>query len=371
MSSKITKTTWKKYGLFCLIGALILPLGSCIDDKATHANTTSISILNSSKSSQQTLSRLNIVKRRGSLVCGIGGELPGFSYVDSNGSYAGIDVDICRAIAAALFDDPRKVIFRQLSTEERFDVLKSGEIDLLSRNTTQTLSRDTDGDLDFTPPIFYDNQGIMVNRASKISNLNTIADLKDKSICVAEKTTSYDNLTEYMNLRKIKYTPLTSVDRDSLYSSYERNLCQAITGDISQLVARRTMFANPQEHQILPQIISQEPLAPVVRHQDSQWFDTVEWVTFALIEAEELGIDSENINSYKKSKDSYVKHFLGREGDVGIKMGLSNDFAARIIKHVGNYGEIYDRNIGRPFGVARGQNALWKNGGLMYSPPFD
>ena len=308
------------------------------------------------------------IKQRGYLICGINGELPGFSYVNAEGIYQGIDVDLCRAIAAALFDDPSKVKFRALNAEERFEVLKSGEIDLLSRNTTQTLSRDTDGNLDFTPPIFYDAQGIMVNQSSKITNLSQ---LKDKTICVPEKTTSYDNLQDYLTQESISAEVFALDDRESLFRRYEQNQCQAITGDISQLVARRTVLANPQEHVILPEAISQEPLAPAVIHEDSQWFDVVKWVTFALIQAEEFEITSTNVNLYKRSKETAIRRFLGSEGTLGTDMGLPNDFARRIIKHVGNYGEIYERNLKQPFGLQRGRNALWSDGGLMYSPPFN
>lgn len=313
-------------------------------------------------------SNLATIKERGELICGVSGELPGFSFINAEGRYAGIDVDFCRAVASALFDDPNAVEFRSLNAKERFEVLKSGEIDLLSRNTTQTLSRDSDENIEFTPPIFYDRQGIMVNQNNGIK---TVADLQDRSICVAENTTSYDNLLDYMSQQNITYTSMALSEPDSLYDSYEKNVCQAITGDISNLVARRTLLANPKQHQILPQTISQEPLAPVLLHQDSQWFDVVKWVTYALIQAEELGIDSENINSFKNTQDSEIKRFLGNSSDADSIPGLSNDFPARIIEHVGNYGEIYERNIGQPFDLERGQNALWRDGGLMYSPPFN
>ena len=351
---------WRqKSAFFCLGAALFMPLTACNKNSDREAL---------ASASQGDSNHLEVIKERGELICGIGGEIPGFSYVDAEGRYIGIDVDFCRAVASALFDDPNRVKFRSLNAKERFEALKSGEIDLLSRNTTQTLSRDSDENLEFTPPIFYDRQGIMVNQNNDIKS---IADLQNKAICVAENTTSYDNLLEYMSQENIEYTPMASSDRDSLYDSYEKNICQAITGDISHLVASRTLLANPKEHQILPQTISQEPLAPVVLQQDSQWFDVVKWVTYTLVQAEELGIDSENINSFKTSQDSEIKRFLGIDSDVGSLMGLSDDFTARIIKHVGNYGEIYDRNIGQPFDLERGQNALWTDGGLMYSPPFN
>ena len=311
-------------------------------------------------------SRLDIIKARGYLVCGVSGELPGFSYIDRDGMYAGLDVDICRAISAAIFDDPTKVKFRNLSAAERFDVLKAGEIDLLSRNTTQTFSRDTDGRIEFTPTTFHDAQGIMVNKASSIKSS---ADLAKKAICVVANTTSYDNLQDYMQSQSIPYQPRSSENASLLFDDYEHNRCQAITGDVSQLVARKTLLANPQDHQIL-NTISQEPLAPAVLHQDSQWYDAVKWITYALIQAEELDITSENISIYKSSKDSEIQRFLGIESNLGSSMGLSNDFTVRVVKHVGNYGEIYDRNIGQRFGLARNNNALWENGGLMYSPPF-
>ena len=313
-------------------------------------------------------SYLDRIKEREYLICGVNGELPGFSFVNAQGNYAGIDVDLCRAIAAAIFDDPTKVKFRNLNANERFDVLKSGEIDILSRNTTQTLSRDTDGNLEFTPPIFYDAQGIMVNQASNIEELQ---ELEGKTICVPEKTTSYDNLKDYLEQTNISAKIFSSEDREALFRNYEQNQCQAITGDISQLVTRRTILANPREHIILSETISQEPLAPAVLQQDSQWFDVVKWVTFALIQAEEWDITSDNINIYRNSKELAIRRFLGVEGTLGSDMGLSNDFARRVIKHVGNYSEIYERNLGQPFNLERGRNALWRDGGQLYAPPFN
>jgi len=355
-------SSWKqKCSFLFLMATLLTSLGGC-NSKITQTNTAK------NNSSEQNSGVLETIKKRGYLICGISGEIPGFSFVDFNSKYAGMDVDFCRAVASALFDDPDRVKFRELDIDNRFTALKSGEIDLLSRNTTQTLSRDIDGDLEFTPPIYYDAQGIMVHQDSGIKNIN---DLKGESICVAEGTTSYDNLTDYMAQAGIEYTPLLDSDKESLYNSYEYNRCQAITGDISQLVARKILLANPNDHRILEQKIGQEPLAPVVVHGDSRWFDVVKWVTFALIEAEELNINSSNLSLYKNSSDLEIKNFLGKNGELGSKMGLSNDFTFRIIRHVGNYQEIYDRNIGQPFDLKRGQNALWQNGGLMYSPPFN
>ena len=355
------RLTWRKSSFLFLI-ATLLALVAIYGSKTTQADSFTNKISNTEDS------YLDKVKQRGYLVCGVSGEVPGFSFVNAEGKYVGMDVDLCRAVASAMFDDPTKVKFRDLNAQERFDVLKSGEIDLLSRNTTNTLSRDANDNLDFTPTIFYDAQGIMV---SKASGIKILADLEGKSICVVENTTSYNNLKDYMDSKRIKYKPLTSLDRESLFDSYEHNSCQAITGDISFLVARKVLLANPNEHQILPQRIAQEPLAPAVIHQDSQWFDVVKWVTFALFQAEELDINSTNISTKKNSKDLEIRRFLGIDSNLGSQMGLSDDFALRIIKHVGNYQEIYDRNLGKPFSLQRGQNALWKDGGLMYSPPFN
>lgn len=353
--------------LTALVGSLML--SAATKDQSNNIATHSSEANAVNQPQQQSgVSQLDRIKHRGYLICGVNGELPGFSFVNADGNYAGIDVDFCRAIAAAIFDDARRVQFRDVTAEERFEVLKSGEIDLLSRNTTETLSRDADENLDFTPPIFYDAQGVLVNRYSKIQNLRKLA---NQTICVPGDTTSYDNLQDYLHQSEIDAKILTSDDREALFDFYEQNRCQAITGDISQLIVRKTILANPQDHIILAQHISQEPLAPVLIHQDSQWFDIVKWVTFALIQAEELNINSENINVYHKSKESEIRRFLGMEGTLGSDMGLANDFTQRIIEQVGNYSEIYERNLGQPFGLARGKNALWKEGGLMYSPPFN
>lgn len=355
------RLTWRKSSFLFLI-ATLLALVAVYGSKTTQADSSKNKISNTQNS------YLDKVKQRGYLVCGVSGEVPGFSFVNAEGKYVGMDVDFCRAVASALFDNPDSVKFRDLNAEERFDVLKSGEIDLLSRNTTNTLSRDANDNLDFTPTIFYDAQGIMVNRDSGIKE---IADLKGKSICVTKSTTSYDNLQNYMSQQEIEYTPVAMSDKESLFNAYEHNRCQAITGDISQLISRKVLLANAQEHRILSQTIAQEPLAPAIINRNSEWFDVVKWVTFALFQAEELGINSTNITTKKNSKNLEIRRFLGVDSSLGSQMGLSDDFALKIIKHVGNYQEIYDRNLGKPFGLERGQNALWRDGGLMYSPPFN
>jgi general L-amino acid transport system substrate-binding protein len=312
-------------------------------------------------------SRLNKVKSRGKLICGVNGQLPGFSLVDEAGNYSGIDVDICRALAAALFDDPRKIEFRNLDTQNRFLAVQSGEVDLLIRNTTWTLSRDTALGMEFAPTTFYDGQGLLVTNKSQIKNLN---DLDGKSVCVLSGTTNEQNLAERMRKVGLSYAPIVFEDADLLYDAYSQGGCEAATSDRSQLTARRLLLAKPDDHQVLKLVLSKEPLAPVTINDDSLWFDVVKWVIYTMIEAEELGINSQNVASFAQTKNPEIRRFLGLEGNLGEELGLPNDFTQRIIKHVGNYEEVYERNLGKPFGLERGLNALWKDGGLMYAPPF-
>ena len=336
--------------------ALLLLLGGC-GDRDTKAEDNSL----------DSNSRLNLVKERGSLICGVNGELPGFSFVDENGTYSGLDVDLCRAIASAMFDDPNKVEFRDLDAQERFTAVQSGEVDLLSRNTTWTLSRDTSVGMEFAPTTFYDGQGILTTKASKIENLD---DLNGKSVCLLSGTTNEENLSNRARQLGLDYSAVVFKDPDSLYAAYERGDCEAATSDRSQLTARRAVMNKPEEHQVLKVVLSKEPLGPLTADGDSQWFDVVEWITYAIIQAEQLGINSENVDSFAKTEDPQIRRFLGLEGTLGKDLGLPNDFARRIIKNVGNYDEIYERNIGKPFNLDRGLNALWTDGGLMYSPPF-
>jgi general L-amino acid transport system substrate-binding protein len=313
--------------------------------------------------------RLAQVLARGELVCGVSGELPGFSFVDQNGDYSGLDVDVCRAIAAALFDDPSKVEYRNLNAKERFTAVQTGEVDILSRNTTWSISRDTAVGLEFAPVVFYDSQALMVKAASNIKDL---AQLKDKAICIQIGTSTEQNLTDQMRKRNIPYKPLVFEDVNTMFGAYSGGRCEAVTADRSQLTSRRTKFPQPNEHVILAEALSKEPLAPAVTDGDSRWHDVVKWVIYGLIEAEEQGITTQNLAEQLKSADPNRRRFLGVEGTIGKDMGLTNDFAARIVKHVGNYGQIYDRNLGSktPLNLARGQNNLWNQGGLMYAPPF-
>jgi general L-amino acid transport system substrate-binding protein len=345
---------------------LIFLVSACGEQKSTTTNTTESTDTTQSKDTTKT-SQLDTVKKRGKLICGVSGELPGFSFVNEKGEYLGLDVDLCRAVAAALFDDPNQVEYRNLSAAQRFTALQTGEVDLLSRNTTWTISRDTSIGMEFAPTIFYDAQGIMVSSNSGVEKL---AQLQGKTICVKSGTTAEQNLADQMSNRKIEYTSVVFGDEDTLYNSYAQGRCEAITADRTQLIGRRAILPNPENHTILKTVMSKEPLGPLVVDGDSTWFDAVKWITYALIQAEEFGINSSNLNTFINSSDPNIKRFLGTEESFGEAMGLPNDFAARIIKHVGNYGEIYERNIGKPFNLDRGLNQLWTKGGLLYSPPF-
>ncbi|HHP7231729.1 MAG TPA: amino acid ABC transporter substrate-binding protein [Xenococcaceae cyanobacterium] len=340
-----------------LAGFLTIALAACGGGGEETASSTDEAIT----------SRLDTVKSRDNVACGVNGQLPGFSFVNENGEYSGMDVDICRAIAAALFDDPTRVEYRDLSAQERFTAVQSGEVDVLSRNTTWTLSRDTSVGMEFAPTTFYDGQGVMATNASGVEE---VQDLEGKSVCVLAGTTNEQNLADRMRKLGVDYQQVVFEDTDAVYAAYEQGRCEAVTSDRSQLTARRVVLSNPDDHQVLDVVISKEPLAPLVANGDAMWFDAVKWITYALIQGEELGITSENIDTFANSEDPQIRRFLGQEGNLGEDMGLPNDFAARIIRHVGNYGEVYERNIGEPFDLDRGLNQLWTNGGLLYSPPF-
>ena len=348
-----------------LLASILIAVGSGCSSGSNNDN--AVSSDNDTESSVDSNSRLATVSDRGNLICGVNGQLPGFSFVDENGEYSGMDVDICRAVAAAMFDDPSKVEYRDLSAQERFTAVQSGEVDFLSRNTTWTLSRDTSVGMEFAPTTFYDGQGLL---ASKSSGVERLEDLNNKSVCVLSGTTNEQNLADRMRKLGLSYSPVVFEDVDLLYGAYEQGRCEVATSDRSQLTARRAVLSEPDNHQVLDVVLSKEPLGPLVANGDSQWFDVVKWVVYATIEAEELGINSQNVSTLAQTEDPEIKRFLGGEGNLGEDMGLPNDFAKRVITHVGNYGEIYERNIGTPFELERGLNALWENGGLMYSPPF-
>jgi general L-amino acid transport system substrate-binding protein len=313
---------------------------------------------------------LEKVKKRGSLNCGTTMGVVGFSSADSKGNWSGLEVDICRAVAAAVFGDPKKVKFIPLSGQARFTALQSGEIDILSRVTTWTLTRDTSLGLNFAPTTFYDGQGFLVRKKDKVSK---IKDLNGATICTQQGTTSELNLADYFRANRIKMKQVVFESNDEVTQAFFKGRCDAFTNDKSGLVAERSKTKNPEDYIILEESISKEPLSPAVVHGDDQWFDIVKWSVFAMISAEEFGITSKNVDEIKKkSKVPNVKRLLGVTEGNGAALGLKEEWAYNIIKLVGNYGEVFERNIGQesPLKLERGQNALWTKGGLMYAPPI-
>ena len=316
--------------------------------------------------SAQTLAA---IKSRGELICGANGTLAGFGLPDPQGNWTGFDVDFCRAIAAAIFNDPTKVKFVPLTAKDRFTALQSGEIDVLSRNTTWTLSRDTSLGLDFVAVTYYDGQGFMVRKALKVSSA---LELNGAAVCVQQGTTSELNLADYFRANQMQLKTVTFATGDEARKAYESGRCDAYTTDSSGLYGERQKLAVPGDHIVLPEIISKEPLTPAVRHGDNQWTDIVRWTHFAMIDAEELGVTQANVDEKLKSDDPETRRMLGAEGQYGEALGLTNDWVYRIIKHVGNYGEVFERNVGKgsPLKIVRGLNAQWTKGGLQYGPPF-
>jgi general L-amino acid transport system substrate-binding protein len=312
---------------------------------------------------------LTTVKTRGVLNCGSNPGLAGFGLPDAQGNWTGLDVDVCRAIAAAIFDDPTKVKFVPLTAKDRFTALQSGEVDVLVRNTTWTSSRDTSLGLNFTGVDYYDGQGFMVRKALKV---NSALELSDAAVCVQQGTTTELNLADYFRANKMKLKTVTFESSDQAVKAYDAGRCDAYTTDASGLYAERLRLANPNDHVVLPEIISKEPLGPAVRHGDDQWFDIVKWVFFAMIIAEEEGLTQKNINEALGSDKPDIKKFVGTEGNYGEQLGLTKDWAVRIVKHVGNYGEVFERNVGMgsPLKIQRGLNALWTKGGIQYAPPI-
>ncbi|WP_022722730.1 amino acid ABC transporter substrate-binding protein [Rhodopseudomonas sp. B29] len=312
---------------------------------------------------------LKTVKDRGQLSCGVSQGLPGFSAPDDKGNWTGLDVDVCRAIAAAVFDDPTKVKFVPLSAKDRFTALQSGEIDVLSRNTTWTLSRDTSLGVNFTGVSYYDGQGFMVKKALKV---NSALELNGASVCVQTGTTNEQNLADYFKGNNMKYEVIAFANADEAVKAYESGRCDVFTSDVSQLYAQRLKLAAPTESVVLPEVISKEPLGPLVRHGDDQWFDIVKWTLFAMINAEELGITQKNVDEMAKSDKPELKRVFGTDGNLGEQLGLTKDWVTRIIKATGNYGESFERNVGTgsKLEIARGLNKLWNKGGIMYAPPI-
>lgn len=315
--------------------------------------------------SAQTLAA---TKERGAVRCGVNTGLPGFGYQKDDGEWAGLDVDYCRAIAAAIFGDGTKVTFTPLSAVQRFPALQNNEVDVLARNTTWTMSRDTALGLDFAGINYYDGQGFMVREALGV---NSALQLSGATVCVQSGTTTELNLADYFRANNLEYNPVVIESQADVNAAYDSGRCDALTTDASGLYASRLELGNPDEHIVLPEIISKEPLGPAVRQGDPQWFDVVKWVHNALLNAEEFGITQANVEEMKTSDNVEIRRLLGTEGTFGADAGLPADWAAQAIKAVGNYGEMFERNVGAgsPLGIARGQNALWTNGGLQYAPP--
>jgi len=312
---------------------------------------------------------LKAVTDRGTLNCGANGTLAGFGLPDAQGKWTGLDVDVCRAIAAAIFNDPNKVKFVPLSAKDRFTALQSGEVDVLVRNTTWTSSRDSSLGLSFTGVDYYDGQGFMVRKSLKV---NSALELGDASVCVQQGTTTELNLADYFHAHNMKLKSVTFATANEAVKAYDAGRCDSYTTDASGLYAERLRLANPNDHIILPEIISKEPLGPAVRQGDDKWFTIVKWVLFAMIDAEELNVSSKNIDDMMKSTNPDVKRLVGTEGNYGEQIGLSKDWAVRIIKLVGNYGEVFERNVGQgsPLKIDRGLNKLWNRGGIQYAPPI-
>jgi len=307
--------------------------------------------------------------RRGEVLCGVNQGLPGFSIPDDKGNWTGFDVDFCRAVAAAIFDDPKKIRFIPLDANERFKELQSRKIDILSRNSTWSMSRETSYDLYFPAVSYYDGQGFMVRDSRKSESA---LELDGAKVCVQNNTTTQLNLGDYFKTNNMKFEERRFDKLDDVVKAYDSGDCDVLTADVSQLYALRLRLAKPGQSTILPDVISKEPLAPVVRQRDDDWMMIVKWTLYAMINAEELGITSANIDEALKSKKPDVMRLVGTEGAYGEVIGLPKDWAARVIRHVGNYGEVYERNVGQgsKLGIPRGLNQLWSAGGIQYAPPI-
>lgn len=349
----------KLYALLVILLTLSIVLSACSsgDDEEATAE-------------PDTARRLPIVKDRGKLVCGSRTDLLAFGYLDEEGNNVGFDIDLCRAVAAAIFNDTNAVEFVPLTATERGPALQTAEVDMLSRNVTWTSSRDAQWG-NFTNVMFYDGQGMIVPKAS---GATTLEDLNGATVCVTTGTTTELNLADNFRQRGLDFTAVTFEDTATVYSTYEDGRCDAATSDKSQLAAVRQGFANPDDHVILDVTMSKEPLTPAVPSGDDQWFDLVKTVMYVLINAEELGVTSQNVDEMMNSDNIPIRRLLGVEGEFGqADLGLSNDFAANVIKAVGNYGEIYDRYMGPngdAFDLPRSINKLWSDGGLIYAPPL-
>jgi general L-amino acid transport system substrate-binding protein len=313
---------------------------------------------------------LQTVLDRGRLICAGNASVPGFGYLDPDTqAYAGFDIDFCKAVAAAIFDDPEAIEIVPTTAQNRFPTLQSGEADLLIRNTTWAISRDTSLGFDFGPVTFYDGQGMMV-RAD--SGIETLEDMEGGTVCVQQGTTTEQNLADVMSFLGVNYEPIVLADAVATREAYDQGRCDGFTTDKSGLVSQQILLTVPEDHVILDVTMSKEPLGPLVRHGDNNWGDVLTWVVYCTLAGEEYDINSGNVADMIGSDDPVIQNILGVTGDLGLALGLTADFCARVITHVGNYAEIYDRNLGpdTPFNLPRGLNALYTNGGLQYAPPF-
>lgn len=312
---------------------------------------------------------LQAVIERDKVICGGNAAVPGFGFLNEDGSFAGFDIDFCKVVAAAALGDATKFEIRATSGTDRFPILQSGEIDVLIRNTTWTISRDSSLGFDFGPTTFYDGQGMMVLKASGIESL---ADMGGATVCVQAGTTTEKNLTDVFAAMGLDFEPKVYPDADTTRTAYDSGECDGFTTDKSGLVSQQTLMTNPADHIILADTMSKEPLGPLFRHGDNNWGDVISWATYCTIAAEEYGITSENVDGFLGGDDPVIQNLLGEAGDLGTALGLSTDFCYQVIKQVGNYAEIYARNLGpdTPFNLPRGLNSLYSEGGLLYAPPF-
>jgi general L-amino acid transport system substrate-binding protein len=312
---------------------------------------------------------LDQVKQKGFVQCGVSTGLPGFSNPNEKGEWTGLDVDLCRGIAAAIFDDPSKVKFSPLSAKDRFTALQSGEIDVLARNTTWTLSRDATLGLNFTATNYYDGQGFLVRKSLGVGSAK---ELNGASVCTQSGTTTELNVADFFRGNNLQYEVVAFQGQEETLKAYESGRCEVFTSDSSQLYALRLKLADKDEHVVLPELISKEPLATAVRQGDDQWFDVVKWVHYAMLNAEEAGVTSKNVTEMVNSPNPDVRRMLGAEGNFGEQLGLTKDWVVRIVGKVGNYGESFERNVGEgsALKIKRGINALWNKGGLQYGAPI-
>ena len=312
---------------------------------------------------------LDDIKKRGELRCGVTQALAGFSVADDKGRWTGLDVDYCRALASAIFHDPEKVTFRPTSSKERFTVLQSGEIDVLARVTTWTTSRDVDMPFDFIGVNYYDGQGFMVR---KDLGIKSVKDLSGASICTNTGTSTETNMADYFKANDLEYKPVIFEKSEEVKSAYDAGRCDAYSSDVSGLYVQRKLLANPDAHDILPEVISKEPLGPLVRQEDPAFKDLAAWTHHCMVNAEEYGVTQANVDEMKNSNNPNIRRLLGVEANGADKLGVGQDFCYHIVKNIGNYGEAYDRNVGKdsPLGIERGLNRLWNQGGIMFAPPL-